>query len=168
MATGGFGESEAHYRRGDPGRTFVNDPNDGDRVLSHRQPWQALLEQRVGGELPERKGPFPVEQLVFFSYSTVQYNYTLLYVSLTWIKFSSMSFSYSFCSQLLPFLLPDLPRKQWPRWRGADRVRSTSVWPLPPHPPTGLDQRHRPAYGGPGMQHSGGKLRPLTEPTDSI
>lgn len=157
VAASRFGESEAHHRRGDPGSAVLNDPNDGDRVLSHCQPWQALLEQRVGGELPERKG-------ILFQSCRVQLHFTLFFPERSLIH---VPLPCSF-SHLFPFLLAGLPGKQWARWGGADRFQSTSVWPLPPHSPTGLDQWHRPAYGSPGMQHSRGNLRRLTEPTDSI
>lgn len=76
-------------------------------------------------------------------------------------------FSVSFFSFLL-FPPSDLSRKQRFRWGSSHRFWSTSVWPLPPCPPAGLDQRHCAASGSPGLWHTAGTLTVLAKPIDTI
>lgn len=62
----------------------------------------------------------------------------------------------------------DLSRKQRFRWGSSHRFWSTSVRPLPPYPPTGLDQRHCTAFGSPGLRHTAGALTSLAKPIDTM
>lgn len=94
MAAGGFGESKAHHRRGDPGSAILNDPNDGDWVLRHCQPWHALLEQRVGGELPKRKGRVSVQ------YSHISPSFLNKVGSVCFCPVSVFHFFATFCCQI--------------------------------------------------------------------
>lgn len=74
-----------------------------------------------------------------------------------------------FCLSLFLYFCPslDLPRKRRFRRGSSHHFWSPSVRPLPPYPPAGLDQRHRPASGGPGLWHAAGALTPPAKLTDA-
>lgn len=71
-------------------------------------------------------------------------------------------------SYVSPFPLPDLPSKQWSRRGSFHYLWPASLRPLHPHPPSGMDQWHCPASGGPGLWHTAGALMHLIPPTDAM
>lgn len=71
-------------------------------------------------------------------------------------------------SYICPFPLSDLPSKQWFRRGSSHHLWPASLRPLHPHPPSGMDQWHRPAPGDPGLRHTAGALMHLTPPPDAM